>query len=152
MAIDKLIPRFLVSDKDERLLEEGAMTDALNVTVSEDGQGCVGFLGLCKFRRQERRTVVSEHLHLNSPSQSLFRCERTLTHCARKVLIRPSMPRRAAGGGRKLPFRSARPKRMSASRSGGRCPHPLVPPPPRGWPPPQCWPPEGPHREATGWT
>jgi len=44
MAIDKIIPRFLVSDKDERLLEEGAMTDALNVTISEDGDGTEGVI------------------------------------------------------------------------------------------------------------
>lgn len=42
MPIDKMIPRFLVSDEDERLLKEGAMTDALNVTISEDGDGSEG--------------------------------------------------------------------------------------------------------------
>jgi len=42
MAIDKMIPRFLVSDEDERLLKEGAMTDALNVSISEDGAGSEG--------------------------------------------------------------------------------------------------------------
>jgi hypothetical protein len=44
MPIDKIIPRFLVSDEDERLLKEGAMTDALNVTISEDGDGTEGVL------------------------------------------------------------------------------------------------------------
>jgi len=44
MPIDKMIPRFLVSDEDERLLKEGAMTDALNVTISEDGDGSEGVL------------------------------------------------------------------------------------------------------------
>ena len=44
MPIDKVIPRFLVSDKDERLLGEGAMTDALNVTMSEDGGGTEGII------------------------------------------------------------------------------------------------------------
>ena len=44
MPIDKIIPRFLVSDKDERLLKEGAMTDALNVTISEDGDGSEGVI------------------------------------------------------------------------------------------------------------
>ena len=48
MAIDKIIPRFLVSDKDERLLEEGAMTDALNVTVSENGDQSEGALKAMK--------------------------------------------------------------------------------------------------------
>ena len=44
MAIDKITPRFLVSDKDERLLQAGAMTDALNVTISEDGEGSEGVI------------------------------------------------------------------------------------------------------------
>ena len=44
MAIDKMIPRFLVSDKDERLLKEGAMTHALNVSISEDGDGSEGVI------------------------------------------------------------------------------------------------------------
>lgn len=44
MPIDKIIPRFLVSDEDERLLKEGAMTDALNVTISEDGDGTEGVI------------------------------------------------------------------------------------------------------------
>jgi hypothetical protein len=44
MAIDKITPRFLVSDEDERLLEAGAMTDALNVTISEDGEGSEGVI------------------------------------------------------------------------------------------------------------
>jgi len=44
MPIDKMIPRFLVSDEDERLLKEGAMTDALNVSISEDGDGSEGVL------------------------------------------------------------------------------------------------------------
>ena len=44
MPIDKIIPRFLVSDEDERLLKEGAMTDALNVTISEDGDGSEGVI------------------------------------------------------------------------------------------------------------
>ena len=44
MAIDKITPRFLVSDEDERLLQAGAMTDALNVTISEDGEGSEGVI------------------------------------------------------------------------------------------------------------
>ena len=44
MPIDKMIPRFLVSDEDERLLKEGAMTDALNVAISEDGDGTEGVI------------------------------------------------------------------------------------------------------------
>ena len=44
MAVDKIIPRFLVSDEDERLLKEGAMTDALNVTISEDGDETEGVI------------------------------------------------------------------------------------------------------------
>tara|TARA_R110001592_G_scaffold122406_2_gene329162 strand:+ start:118 stop:4305 length:4188 start_codon:yes stop_codon:yes gene_type:complete len=44
MAIDKMIPRFLVSDEDERLLQAGAMTDALNVSISEDEDGSEGVI------------------------------------------------------------------------------------------------------------
>lgn len=44
MPINKIIPRFLVSDKDERLLENGAMTDAINVTISENGNGTEGVI------------------------------------------------------------------------------------------------------------
>jgi len=39
MAIDKIIPRFLNLDKDERLLAGDEMTDALNVTMSSDNSG-----------------------------------------------------------------------------------------------------------------
>ena len=48
MAIDKIIPRFLVADKDERLLEEGAMTDALNVSVTVNGEGTEGVIKTLK--------------------------------------------------------------------------------------------------------
>ena len=44
MPIDKIIPRKLVADKDQRLLEEGSMTDALNVSVTENGEGSEGVL------------------------------------------------------------------------------------------------------------
>lgn len=57
MPIDKIIPRFLVSDKDERLLKEGAMTDALNVTISEDGNGTEGVLK--NVRGTEPATAIS---------------------------------------------------------------------------------------------
>lgn len=57
MAIDKIIPRFLVSDEDERLLKEGAMTDALNVTISEDGDGTEGVLK--NVRGTEAATAIS---------------------------------------------------------------------------------------------
>ena len=57
MPIDKIIPRFLVSDEDERLLKEGAMTDALNVTISEDGDGTEGVLK--NVRGTEAATAVS---------------------------------------------------------------------------------------------
>lgn len=57
MPIDKIIPRFLVSDKDERLLKEGAMTDALNVTISEDGDGTEGVLK--NVRGTEAATAIS---------------------------------------------------------------------------------------------
>ena len=39
MAIDKIIPRFLNTDKDERLLAGDEMTDALNVVMSSVGEG-----------------------------------------------------------------------------------------------------------------
>lgn len=42
--IDKIIPRFFDSSTDERLLEEGAMTLAQNVTVSENGDGTEGVI------------------------------------------------------------------------------------------------------------
>jgi len=42
--IDKIIPRFFDSSTDERLLEEGAMTLAQNVTISENGDGTEGVL------------------------------------------------------------------------------------------------------------
>ena len=48
MAIDKIIPRYLVSDKDERLLEEGAMTDALNVSITENGSQTEGIIKVVK--------------------------------------------------------------------------------------------------------
>jgi hypothetical protein len=44
MAIDKIIPRFLVDDKDERLLEDGAMTDALNVSVTVNSSQSEGVI------------------------------------------------------------------------------------------------------------
>ena len=42
--IDKIIPRFFDSSTDERLLEEGAMTLAQNVTISENGDGTEGVI------------------------------------------------------------------------------------------------------------
>ena len=39
MAVDKIIPRFLNTDKDERLLAGDEMTDALNVVMSSVGEG-----------------------------------------------------------------------------------------------------------------
>lgn len=44
MAIDKIIPRRLVKDRDERLVQEGNMIDALNVTISETGEGTEGVI------------------------------------------------------------------------------------------------------------
>lgn len=60
MAIDKIIPRFLVSDEDERLLKEGAMTDALNVTISEDGDGTEGVIKNVKGTTQGTAVSGSE--------------------------------------------------------------------------------------------
>ena len=42
MATNKMIPRRLVSDTDEKLLKPTDMVDALNITVSEDGEGTGG--------------------------------------------------------------------------------------------------------------
>lgn len=39
MAIDKLFPKNLNTDAEERLLQQGTMTDAMNITISEDGEG-----------------------------------------------------------------------------------------------------------------
>ncbi len=39
MAIDKILPGRLDADSDERLLENGFMSDAMNITLSEDGKG-----------------------------------------------------------------------------------------------------------------
>jgi len=63
MAIDKITPRFLVSNKDERLLESGAMTDALNVTISTDGEGSEGVL-----KNIKGTTVISSGLTLDLES------------------------------------------------------------------------------------
>lgn len=64
MPIDKIIPRFLVSDEDERLLKEGAMTDALNVSVSEDGDNTEGVIKNVK--GTTAATAVSGSQILNS--------------------------------------------------------------------------------------
>ena len=39
MAIDKIFPKNLNTDAEERLLQKGTMTDAMNITISEDGEG-----------------------------------------------------------------------------------------------------------------
>ena len=39
MAIDKIFPKSLNTDAEERLLQQGTMTDAMNITISEDGEG-----------------------------------------------------------------------------------------------------------------
>ena len=44
MNIDKFIPRQLNTDSDERLLKEGEMLDAINVTLDPDGDSTVGVL------------------------------------------------------------------------------------------------------------
>lgn len=44
MATNKMIPRRLVSDTDEKLLKPTDMVDALNITVSEDGEGTGGVI------------------------------------------------------------------------------------------------------------
>lgn len=39
MAIDKILPKNLNADAEERILPQGTMTDAMNVTISENGEG-----------------------------------------------------------------------------------------------------------------
>ena len=48
MPVDKIIPRQLNSDEDERLVEQGQMTDAENVTISENGKGTQSIVKNCK--------------------------------------------------------------------------------------------------------
>lgn len=44
MAIDKLIPQYLNSDTDQKLVKSVEMTDNLNVRVSDDGEGTGGVI------------------------------------------------------------------------------------------------------------
>jgi hypothetical protein len=46
--IDRIKPRFLSSDQDERLVPEGAMFAAKNVTISEMGEGTASILKNCR--------------------------------------------------------------------------------------------------------
>ena len=39
MGIDKILPGKLNTDTEERLLQQGNMSDAMNITISEDGEG-----------------------------------------------------------------------------------------------------------------
>ena len=48
MGINKIIPRGLSSDTDERLVKNGFMPDATNVTLSEGGVGTESILKNCK--------------------------------------------------------------------------------------------------------
>ncbi len=66
MPIDKIIPRFLVSDKDQRLLQEGSMTDALNVTINEDGDGTEGVI-----KNVKGNSSVSTGLNLGLDTDSV---------------------------------------------------------------------------------
>ena len=44
MAIDKLIPQYLNSDTDQKLVKSVEMTDNLNVRVSNDAEGTAGVI------------------------------------------------------------------------------------------------------------
>lgn len=44
MAIDKLIPQYLNSDADQKLIKSVEMADALNVLVSNNDQGTAGVI------------------------------------------------------------------------------------------------------------
>ena len=48
MGIDKIIPKGLSIDTDERLIKNGMMPDATNVTLSEGGGNSAGVLKNCK--------------------------------------------------------------------------------------------------------
>ena len=44
MAIDKLIPQYLNSDTDQKLVKAVEMTDNLNIRVSNDDEGTAGVI------------------------------------------------------------------------------------------------------------
>ena len=44
MAIDKLVPKYLNKDEDERLVKPFEMTDALNIRISPDDGGDQGIV------------------------------------------------------------------------------------------------------------
>lgn len=48
MAVDKITPKGLSIDTDERLVQNGMMPDATNITLSEGGEGTAGVLKNCK--------------------------------------------------------------------------------------------------------
>ena len=48
MGIEKIIPKGLSIDTDERLIKNGMMPDATNVTLSEGGGNSAGVLKNCK--------------------------------------------------------------------------------------------------------
>ena len=86
----------------------------------------------------------SDHSH--HPFLSLsYKCS------AKRISRNPSTPRKAVGVVRKPPSKSARPRRMSASPSVGRCRARRRPPPPRVWPLRPCWPLVASLPAATAW-
>ena len=65
MPTDKIIPRVLNISTEERLHQEGDMLDALNVTISENGEGSEGIL---KNVRGTTRVPVPEQYNINENS------------------------------------------------------------------------------------
>jgi hypothetical protein len=62
MAIDKLTPRYLNLDDDERLVQAVQMTDALNVDISVDDEEDAGVIKQAQGNRQGRARNVSDNL------------------------------------------------------------------------------------------
>ena len=59
MAIDKIQPKYINSDAHERLLQNGELTDAVNVTLGESGSGTSGVL------KNAKGTIPGEALTQN---------------------------------------------------------------------------------------
>lgn len=60
MAIDKIQPKFINSDAHERLLKNGELKDAVNVTLGESGSGTSGVLKNVKGTIPGRPTTLSD--------------------------------------------------------------------------------------------
>ena len=65
MTIDKFNPRQLNTDDDQRLLSEGDMVDAVNVSIQEDGGGTVGVLKNVRGTRATTYTNLNDIIPVN---------------------------------------------------------------------------------------